>query len=297
MSTNSTVLQHPPQSSISSLNSDPESEHADDENALGDPVNPGDVCDVIMIVDNREVRGMGPSRSDMQRLIAEATKLPVEFRTLEIGDVVFVARHRANPAREVVLDIIIERKTIDDLRSSLHSNRYERQKHFLQLSGLRRPLYLIEGCIGGDFEHLQKLLVRSCLSERISLRYTGSRLESARFLGSLHRGLHERWKAQTWEPTLIELPLYPTWSEQVRQRRRQTLAQLFLHQLMALRSMGPKRSLDFVAISGIQTPGALREVLRGNGTLGIVDLSGKLPPTTVCELRDLFTLETYPPQS
>mmetsp|Transcript_16443 Transcript_16443/g.33536 ORF Transcript_16443/g.33536 Transcript_16443/m.33536 type:complete len:163 (-) Transcript_16443:2279-2767(-) len=80
MSTNSTVLQHPPQSSISSLNSDPESEHADDENALGDPVNPGDVCDVIMIVDNREVRGMGPSRSDMQRLIAEATKLPVEVR-------------------------------------------------------------------------------------------------------------------------------------------------------------------------------------------------------------------------
>ena len=84
-----------------------------------------------------------------------------ECRYLESGDATWVARRkrsfssRADPTSrisaahsdsdEFVLDLVVERKRLDDLASSIKDDRYRRQKFFLKRSGARRLGYLVEG--------------------------------------------------------------------------------------------------------------------------------------------------------
>lgn len=44
-----------------------------------------------------------------------------------------------------MLDWVLERKSIDDLTSSIADDRYGTQKTKMQISGLRTPIYLVEG--------------------------------------------------------------------------------------------------------------------------------------------------------
>lgn len=91
-------------------------------------------------------------------------EIHVETRTLPLGDFVWIAREKSkntltdddllrfnstqtnntNIRRELVLDLIIERKRIDDLASSIKDRRWDEQKFRLRNCGLRQPTYLIE---------------------------------------------------------------------------------------------------------------------------------------------------------
>ncbi|NWU88234.1 MUS81 endonuclease, partial [Onychorhynchus coronatus] len=46
--------------------------------------------------------------------------------------------------RELVLDVVVERKSAADLGNSLRDGRYREQKFRLRRSGLRCPIYLLE---------------------------------------------------------------------------------------------------------------------------------------------------------
>lgn len=48
---------------------------------------------------------------------------------------------------EFILDWLAERKSVDDLFSSIQDGRYERQKILLARSGATVPLYVLEGDI------------------------------------------------------------------------------------------------------------------------------------------------------
>jgi len=124
------------------------------------PLTPGrtfsDEYEVVLLVDGREQysRYTGHASSTTSRNAALASHLQrmqgcglaVEHRTLPIGDALWVARSRRNPATEYVLDYILERKSLVDLLGSIRdSNRYKTQKYFLKRCGLRHVYYLIEG--------------------------------------------------------------------------------------------------------------------------------------------------------
>lgn len=51
----------------------------------------------------------------------------LQVRRLPIGDGIWIARHK-HLSNEYVLDFIVERKKVDDLRSSIRDNRYRDQK-------------------------------------------------------------------------------------------------------------------------------------------------------------------------
>ena len=51
----------------------------------------------------------------------------VQVRRLPVGDGIWVARH-IHKCMEYVLDFIVERKNVDDLRCSIRDNRYKEQK-------------------------------------------------------------------------------------------------------------------------------------------------------------------------
>ncbi|KAK2976201.1 hypothetical protein RJ640_027492 [Escallonia rubra] len=54
-------------------------------------------------------------------------KIKIEVRRLPVGDGIWIARHK-HLASEYVLDFIVERKNVDDLRCSIRDNRYRDQK-------------------------------------------------------------------------------------------------------------------------------------------------------------------------
>ena len=119
-----------------------------------------DEYEVVLVVDNREQfgggrRAAGQSRSDHRleevRRIASAHCIAAEVGHLECGDATWVARRRRGNAGAVddyVLDLVVERKSLEDLKLSIQDDRYRQQKFFLKKSGVRNLGYLVEGDVG-----------------------------------------------------------------------------------------------------------------------------------------------------
>ena len=111
--------------------------------------------DIVLLVDAREQYGrssgnQGNSRNDSLQLHMDRMTLAglqVEKRTLPVGDALWIARRKGEGApEEYALDCILERKSLQDLLSSIKSSdRYHSQKHRLQRCGLKNTFYLVEG--------------------------------------------------------------------------------------------------------------------------------------------------------
>ncbi|XP_056159459.1 crossover junction endonuclease MUS81 isoform X3 [Syzygium oleosum] len=104
-----------------------------------------DVYEVILILDDREQFATRGSRS--RRIIdniCSQFNVKVEVRRLPVGDGIWIARHKYHDS-EYVLDFIVERKKVEDLRSSIRDNRYKDQKFKLLRCGLKKLIYLVEG--------------------------------------------------------------------------------------------------------------------------------------------------------
>uniref|UniRef100_A0A7N0VDP7 Crossover junction endonuclease MUS81 n=1 Tax=Kalanchoe fedtschenkoi TaxID=63787 RepID=A0A7N0VDP7_KALFE len=104
-----------------------------------------DAYQVILILDDREQFAAQGSRSrKIIDNICSQFKIQIEVRRLPVGDGIWIARHKYL-ASEYVLDFIVERKNVDDLRCSIRDKRYRDQKLRLQRCGVRKLIYLVEG--------------------------------------------------------------------------------------------------------------------------------------------------------
>ncbi|KAJ7253734.1 hypothetical protein B0H12DRAFT_1291882 [Mycena haematopus] len=97
---------------------------------------------VDVILDHRE---QGKNDREAMANGLRSRGLSVVRRALEIGDVAWVARSIYDGA-ECVLDVILERKRLDDLVQSIigKDRRFHEQKFRLHHSGMSRVLYLVE---------------------------------------------------------------------------------------------------------------------------------------------------------
>ena len=138
----------------------------------GEPplVLPGGSFDLILVIDQREAL----SHKDQSAILTSqllARKIPFTFRTLPIGDFVWICKGRTNNtgrrylsykflylylfSEEVTLDYVVERKREDDFISSILDGRYEEQKvrfihAFLATLGIHAiNLRLFHSCIFG----------------------------------------------------------------------------------------------------------------------------------------------------
>ena len=86
----------------------------------------------------------GGKKSRKNITIEELKLLGIQYETrkLSIGDFVWIAKGENNI--EVVLPYIVERKRMDDLRSSIMDGRYKEQKQRIQQCGLKNKIYLVE---------------------------------------------------------------------------------------------------------------------------------------------------------
>ncbi|RUS29343.1 restriction endonuclease type II-like protein [Jimgerdemannia flammicorona] len=92
---------------------------------------------VKLVVDVREREGTHSPTTIANRFARNG--IAVERRTLVLGDFIFI------DDSEWVLGVVIERKTVNDLRCSIDDWHFDEQRFRLRHSGLSRIFYIIEG--------------------------------------------------------------------------------------------------------------------------------------------------------
>ena len=159
--------------------------------------NPGDYT-IRVLLDNREVASMQDRQglaNDMRNL-----GLNLEIEALSVGDCLWVAEHNTSK-RWAVLDWIVERKTLSDLRSSIIDGRYHEQKGRLRKSGLLNVVYLIEFAqsVHNNMmykENKRKFLTvvsHTLIADSFRLKFTKSQSETVSYLALLTECLRKRY--------------------------------------------------------------------------------------------------------
>jgi len=166
---------------------------------------------VHLIVDRREARGSGAVRAAFLDRLGREAGLGGRLveRTLAVGDAVLVARVTpagaaafagAPPAgTEVVLDELIERKTVDDLAASFRDARYEEQAYYMAAAGLPSLVYVVEGDpdppgegAGGISPRGKAHLASLAVTAGFVVKYTRNLDETAAYYASLVRHRERR---------------------------------------------------------------------------------------------------------
>jgi crossover junction endonuclease MUS81 len=103
---------------------------------------------------------------------------------------------------EVVLDLVVERKTEDDLIHSIVDGRFMEQKFRLNSAAIGQCIYLVERFEGTDFERLgmdkfQAAIWHTQIIDGLSLRYTANLEDSLRFICALHAHIVSQYENQT----------------------------------------------------------------------------------------------------
>ncbi|KAJ1961351.1 Crossover junction endonuclease mus81 [Dispira parvispora] len=121
--------------------------------------------DVILVVDTREIRSK--TDRDYLRVELERRGIPVVVRSLEVGDMVWVARPKGSFSSddELFLGHIIERKRMDDLIASIKDGRYKEQKNRLRTCGADHVTYLVEGNNADEERHIGPNAIQTVISE------------------------------------------------------------------------------------------------------------------------------------
>lgn len=100
---------------------------------------------IILIIDLRE-KGANNEiiKDEILNLINDKKNIKVEERNLSIGDFIWIYKDTKDN-EEYIIDYLIERKTLNDLASSIMDGRYTEQKYRMKNSSFKNISYLFEG--------------------------------------------------------------------------------------------------------------------------------------------------------
>ncbi|THU79907.1 hypothetical protein K435DRAFT_845296 [Dendrothele bispora CBS 962.96] len=163
---------------------------------------PADHYEIVLILDNREKF----HREDPDRIALELMNkgVRVERRALELGDVCWIAKRKemfcdGSAYDEVTLDIILERKRLDDLLGSIKDGRFHEQKFRLHNSAITKVFYVVEEYKNGDSQDKNSfgLAIDTALSstqviDGFMVKETKSLNDTINYYRTLHRQLLHR---------------------------------------------------------------------------------------------------------
>lgn len=176
---------------------------------------------VVLVVDLRE------KKSNHMIAKCQMSGIPCEERPLPIGDMAWIAQgldpDRKKVLTELMLGTIIERKTTEDLKSSLFGTRYNEQQLRLKHSGIPQVLFLIEGDITKDLRHCPAETIHTTLHairlhKHFSIVQTAHMDETVQTLKRMHRRILQRSFPESF---LVEA--LPEFGESRRRQNRKSL--------------------------------------------------------------------------
>jgi len=160
----------------------------------------------FLVVEKREIRGSGMQRAAfLGRLRAEPGLVGrVEDRMLPVGDALVVARVTAAgqaafpgapvAGTELVLDHLLERKTVADLASSFRDGRTMEQTYFMAAAGLEGLCMVVEGNVSAHVNgksimtaDMECFLMQLNVEGGFFIKYTEDVGETAAYYSSLVR--------------------------------------------------------------------------------------------------------------
>ncbi|KAG2330581.1 hypothetical protein Bca4012_019836 [Brassica carinata] len=209
----------------------------------------GEAYEVILILDDREQFATKGSRSrKIVDYICSEFKIKIEVRRLPVGDCIWIARHKCL-GTEYVLDFIVERKNIDDLRSSIRDNRYRDQKLRLQRSGLKKLIYIIEGDPNQSdaAESIKTACFTTEILEGFDVLRTSGLGETLRKYGHLTKSIHQYYKSLVNDDDDQNKAAYPCYDSFV--KRCQDLDKMTISDVFAIQLMQVPQVTEEVAIA------------------------------------------------
>ncbi|KAG9076295.1 Crossover junction endonuclease mus81, partial [Ceratobasidium sp. 370] len=159
---------------------------------------PASTYTIQLILDEREVKSMKNRDYILKGL--QKRGVAAEKRALEIGDVCWVARSKEpvdESRAECVLDYIVERKRMDDLRSSILDGRFHEQKEDYDTERIARQWR----------EQINTALSSTQVIDRFFLKETTSIEDTLDYLSGLHKTismLHKEKALYIIPPQLVK---------------------------------------------------------------------------------------------
>lgn len=224
---------------------------------------------IHLLLDNREVRAKN-DRDYIQNTLSAADVTPIT-RALSVGDAMWIARERALPNREIVLDHIVERKRLDDLVASIRDGRFHDQKFRLTKSGARNVTYIIEDYNIGDTGNMREAVETAVSSTQVVngffVKRTSGLDDTIRYLVRMTKMLEEIYARRplplipsnliesrtypallrhldTTFPTLRFHPTYSDFSSLVSKSGTLTLRDIYLKMLMCIRGVSVEKAAE-----------------------------------------------------
>jgi ERCC4-type nuclease len=250
-----------------------------------------DEYEILLVLDSREIQ-MQKDRQYFQRLL-KIKGINVITRSLDLGDVIWVARKKGheNPADELYLDFVVERKRLDDLVSSIKDGRFNEQKGRLKRSCSRKVIYIIEEYDRESANQFSAQAIQTAMSstqivDGFFLKHTNSPEETIDYLVLLTRKIEQIYRNTTLhvipehiitrqnfislknayqeraaESDKAYLITYPLYSDLNKKTGSTTLHDIYMRMLMTIRGINAERALTLMKI--YPTPAALLQVLSG----------------------------------
>ncbi|XP_063684855.1 uncharacterized protein LOC134819026 isoform X2 [Bolinopsis microptera] len=147
---------------------------------------------ISLCVDNAEV-----NTKRQKILLQELDKNGVSYnvRKLQIGDFLWIAVD--STGEELVLDVVVERKRMDDLAQSITGGRFAEQKLRLKSCGLARRVYLVEtkaSYLSLPEQSLNQAVVNTQVIDGFTIKKTQDIKETAAYLTILTRYLSNKYQ-------------------------------------------------------------------------------------------------------
>ncbi|XP_028040926.1 crossover junction endonuclease MUS81 isoform X4 [Bombyx mandarina] len=273
------------------------------------PLNSGAECAILrgfqkklcIFLDKRLSKKNDPTMVQFKKF----PDLKHEYRSLKVGDFLWIARHRVNN-EELVLPYIIERKRMDDLGASIKDGRFHEQKFRLKKCGLKHVLYLIENYgknkhVGLPLQALRQALANTKVQDGFKIHMTDSLTHSTRFLAMMTKRLTLEFKDQSLvgcnhEQSPTKLMTYEYFSKTSMKTKKMSVMETFVKMLVQLKGMSLEKAL--AVTNKFKTLRCIIEAYKQCGqregqlllaNLKYGDLNRNVGPTVSKSVYDLFT--------
>lgn len=186
-----------------------------------------------------------------------------DVRKLHVGDFLWIAQHKIEKSKELVLPYIVERKRLDDFSSSIKDGRFHEQKFRLKQCGIDNVIYLIESYSkGGKMENhglpfttLLQAATNTQIHSKFQVKFTESNQHTILYLTVMTSFIENIFKNRA--PMKFQMMEFEKFNQSAVKQRKCTVRETFIKQLLSLKGLSVDIALEITKFYA--TPTALYE--------------------------------------
>lgn len=225
------------------------------------------------------------------------------MRKLNVGDFLWIAQHKNDKSKELVLPFIIERKRLDDLSSSIKDGRFHEQKFRLKQCGIENVVYLIENYTKAGklqtslpFATLLQAATNTQIHSKFQVKFTEDNQHTVTYLTVMTTFIENIFRKKA--PIKFKMLEFQNFNQSAVKQRKCTVRETFIKQLLALKGLSVEIALEIA--KSYPTPTDLYDAyLRAGKTEGetllskitIGELQRKIPVPVSKTVYNFYTCD------